>query len=375
MLNPAEMPQEILILDRPTIETAVNVWRWNSAGLGYSSTGYNGAYSLAMTMDGSIVADFISAGILNGNLLRADSVLSSAISQSYKTEVTNEITAARTATEQEFQAADGQLLSQITTVTDGLDAEYNGLLRTVSTLQQTIEALVLSYSTETTGGVNHVRNSSGLNGVSDDWSYTGSVLAMQTADAINNTAAGSYFRINAGTLSQEVAVLQGRTYTLTFTAKRDTANRCYLRVNNGGNEEYVFDTQEAGSFWEAYSLTFTAAASSVSLEIGTTGQYLYIGDIMIGEGTAKTAWQPAPNEIYTTNVKIDRRGINITNEDSATETVIDNTQFAVKHNGNTVLTVNKDLTTLQKTEVTAELTVGKGKFVPVSNGLDFVLLD
>ena len=71
VLNPAEKPQEILILDTPTIDEAVNVWRWNSGGLGYSSTGYNGEYSLAMTMDGAIVADFISAGILNGALLQA----------------------------------------------------------------------------------------------------------------------------------------------------------------------------------------------------------------------------------------------------------------------------------------------------------------
>ena len=93
------------------------------------------------------------------------------------------------------------------------------------------------------------------------------------------------------------------------------------------------------------------------------------------EGEQKTHWSPAPNEIYTTNVKIDRRGINITNLESSTETIIDNTQFAVKHAGNIVLTVNKDLTTLRKTEVTDELTIGKGKFVPHTDGLNFVLLD
>lgn len=64
VFNPAEKPQEILILDKPTIEEAVNVWRWNSGGLGHSSTGYNGEYSTAITMDGSIVADFINVGTL-----------------------------------------------------------------------------------------------------------------------------------------------------------------------------------------------------------------------------------------------------------------------------------------------------------------------
>lgn len=66
VLNPSENPQEILILDTPDIETAVNVWRWNSGGLGHSSTGYNGKYTTAMTMDGSIVADLITSGTLQG---------------------------------------------------------------------------------------------------------------------------------------------------------------------------------------------------------------------------------------------------------------------------------------------------------------------
>ena len=48
------------------MNTATKVWRWNSGGLGYSSTGYNGPYSTAVTMDGQIVADFISAGTLQG---------------------------------------------------------------------------------------------------------------------------------------------------------------------------------------------------------------------------------------------------------------------------------------------------------------------
>jgi len=52
------------LIKSATIEEAVNVWRWNSGGLGHSSTGYNGEYSTAITMDGSIVADFINVGTL-----------------------------------------------------------------------------------------------------------------------------------------------------------------------------------------------------------------------------------------------------------------------------------------------------------------------
>lgn len=374
VLNPAEKPQEILILDKPTIDEAVNVWRWNSGGLGYSSTGYNGEYSLAMTMDGAIVADFISAGILNGALLQADSVQSSAISQHYKAEVTNEIGETASSIEQAFVAADEQLLSLITSVQTVLTGDVETLETTVSQLRQTVESLTLSYTSKTSGGINNIRNSSGLNGVSDDWSYSGSVVAQQTAEAINNTSSGSLFRLRIATLSQEITVLRGKKYTLTFRARAATSNRCYALLNNGGNDTYIFDTQASGS-WTDYALTFTASGDTVTLTAGTTGYYLYVADFMLVEGEQKTHWSPAPNEIYTTNVKIDRRGINITNSESSTETIIDNTQFAVKHAGNIVLTVNKDLTTLRKTEVTDELTIGKGKFVPHTDGLNFVLLD
>lgn len=375
VLNPAEKPQEILILDAPTLEEAVNVWRWNSGGLGYSSTGYNGEYALAMTMDGAIVADFINAGILNGALLQADSVQSSSISQHYKAEITNEIGEATSSVEQAFIAADEHLLSVIKGIETVFYGDIETLETTISSLEQKIDSLTLSYTTKTTGGINNIRNSSGLNGVSDDWSYTGSVVAQQTADAVNNTASGSMFRLRVGTLSQEITVLQGKEYTLTFKAKRGTANRCYVLINNGGNDTFIFDEQAINNTWAEYSLTFAAAGNTVTLTAGTTGYYLYVADFMLAEGSQKQNWTPAPNEIYTENVKIDRRGINITNSESSTETIIDHTQFAVKHAGAVVLTVNKDLTTLRKTEVTDELTVGKGKFVPQSAGLDIVLLD
>lgn len=62
-------PDEILIMDTDDINTASKVWRWNKGGLGYSSTGYNGPYALAMTQDGQIVADFITTGTMSASLI------------------------------------------------------------------------------------------------------------------------------------------------------------------------------------------------------------------------------------------------------------------------------------------------------------------
>lgn len=73
-------PDELLIMNAPTIETATKVWRWNQSGLGYSSNGYNGEYRLGMTMDGAIVADLITAGTLNGTIIRAGTIDAEALS-------------------------------------------------------------------------------------------------------------------------------------------------------------------------------------------------------------------------------------------------------------------------------------------------------
>lgn len=67
-------PDELLIMDSDSVETATKVWRWNKSGLGYSSTGYNGSYGLAMTADGSIVADFITTGSLNADRINGGTI-------------------------------------------------------------------------------------------------------------------------------------------------------------------------------------------------------------------------------------------------------------------------------------------------------------
>ena len=83
-------PYELLILDAPNIADAVNVWRWNVGGLGFSSHGYNGPYETAITADGQIVANFITSGTLVANIIKAG-VLSSQDGSSYWNLETGEV--------------------------------------------------------------------------------------------------------------------------------------------------------------------------------------------------------------------------------------------------------------------------------------------
>ena len=65
---------EIYISDNEDLNKAVKVWRWNSGGLGYSSTGINGSFGTAITRDGKIVADYIATGNLDCNELHVSNI-------------------------------------------------------------------------------------------------------------------------------------------------------------------------------------------------------------------------------------------------------------------------------------------------------------
>ena len=71
-----ENPNELIIteysVDDPDHDwlNEGHIWRWNLAGWGHSSSGYNGTYALAATLDGGMLADFITAGTMLANRIR-----------------------------------------------------------------------------------------------------------------------------------------------------------------------------------------------------------------------------------------------------------------------------------------------------------------
>ena len=62
-------PQEILVMNTEDPATATEILRINKNGIGFA-TNINGPYRSAWTLDGHFVADFITAGTINGNLIR-----------------------------------------------------------------------------------------------------------------------------------------------------------------------------------------------------------------------------------------------------------------------------------------------------------------
>lgn len=63
-------PDEIMFLDTNNYKTAKNVLRINKNGIGFSTTGYTGPFKNAWTIDGNLVASYVTAGSMLADRVR-----------------------------------------------------------------------------------------------------------------------------------------------------------------------------------------------------------------------------------------------------------------------------------------------------------------
>ena len=63
-------PWRILVMNTPDKDTATNVIQINQNGIGFSTSGINGQYRNAWTIDGNLVADFITTGTMFADRIR-----------------------------------------------------------------------------------------------------------------------------------------------------------------------------------------------------------------------------------------------------------------------------------------------------------------
>ncbi len=166
VLNPPKNPQEILIMDAPTIAEAKKIWRWNSGGLGYSKNGYNGPFGTAITQDGAIVADYITVGKVGAlnidvaGVIRAGSLavlgdveIEAKRAKSAENALSSRITVnaeSITAEVERATAAEGTLSSRITATAEEIAAEVTRAKSAESTLSSRISATAEEISAEVT---------------------------------------------------------------------------------------------------------------------------------------------------------------------------------------------------------------------------------
>lgn len=92
-------PDELLILDENSegdISKATNIWRFNKAGLGFSSHGYNGPYdTIAITMDGTINANKMNSGEIVGGSITGSLIQNALTNPSFKVDAAGAMLASK----------------------------------------------------------------------------------------------------------------------------------------------------------------------------------------------------------------------------------------------------------------------------------------
>lgn len=285
---------EIISLDNADISQAASVWRWNNGGFGHSSTGYSGPYTTAITQNGAIVADFITAGTLDATVIRAG-----ILADRQGKFVLNLDTGELTSSKYDSIGSRNLILGTLTPVISPADARPHIIGQPVQT-----------YGRPSDGTYSVQPDSHGIR-------YT----IGSTVDQPN-----LYF----GSPTLSTATLNGLTAGTTYTVSGWLAHK--VMSNYTGSAEYTVrvrvrtDADDPGNSWSVlaeqdirtvipgtarttrFSMTFTIPAAATKMYMVfyctdttaadyATGDYLEPRQLKLETGEVATAWSPAPEDM------------------------------------------------------------------------------
>ena len=191
VLYPPENPQEIFVMDTPDTKTAKNVWRWNKAGLGHSSNGVNGPFNVAIQQNGTIIADSIGAGELDGMLIKAGTVKAESLSVEYKESVTKKAQELADTAEGNANTATDEKLKNYSTTTEmqsALTVEAGKIETKVSEKYETKETVTQKIENANTAAQNAANQAESNANTATDNKLKEYSTTVQMNSAIEQTA-------------------------------------------------------------------------------------------------------------------------------------------------------------------------------------------
>lgn len=276
--NSSDELQEIVSLDNADISQAQSVWRWNNGGFGHSSTGYAGPYTLAITQNGAIVADFITAGTMAGNRVRTG-LLEDETSTNY------------------WNLDTGEFHLEALGDFGGRNLIQNTLEPSVATAADYPK--IVGGQDSTVGGT-----------------------ASTATHGIRTTAAsnGAWLQIGFGGASDMNGLIAGRTYTFSCDLECKMLSgltsgsynfNLWTYVNGSNDTNYrivAIDTTNSGTVIKMpVSITFTVPSNATAFRFfircqsstatyALANDYFELANIKLERGSVATAWSPAPED-------------------------------------------------------------------------------
>jgi len=318
-----ETSQALIISNTPDLETATKLWRWNLNGLGYlnKEDNPNGDYSLAITNNGVIVADFIKVGMLeDGYGLNHWNLSTGEFTLAYNTEFAN------------LQGNSITIVDVVDLAQTGIDAA-EAAQSSADTAQSSADAAqdtAIEALDKQPGGTNILRgtnknlkllekNSSWENGT---WDGNSGAAAKKIVKDISNApnpsiVKGFRMRLTATSNTKNdtcvqqcnIPVASGQVYTMS----------CYFRGDAYGVElGYWYPERPAGTSkdggsavdsavstnWKRYSLTFKIPNNKTKIDlifgirvkVGTGSKWGEICGMKFERGNTPTDWSESEED-------------------------------------------------------------------------------
>lgn len=135
--NADGQPNELFFMDTNDKATATKVIRLNSNGIGASVTGINGPYIASMLIDGTINASRITFGELDGNLIKANTIMAGALDEVLGGRINDSYDNAADAIDKAQQAQNSANNAQATA--DGAQSSASNAQNTANTALETAD--------------------------------------------------------------------------------------------------------------------------------------------------------------------------------------------------------------------------------------------
>ena len=154
----------------------------------------------------------------------------------------------------------------------------NGISGRLTTYEANVDEINMQFSSLTSGGTNLIRNSSGLNGISDDWNTEAidtDLSYFATTEEDNNTVSGSCFRLAENTvLYQDIdGIFPDRDYRLSFKVRK-TSNQLsrviivYGEDDNGQEiTEEVYNSSAVTNGWVIVEHTLSNSSAEYTYKV------------------------------------------------------------------------------------------------------------
>lgn len=296
-----ETSQALIISNTPDIANATKLWRFNLNGLGYSEDG-GATYKLAMTMDGTIVADFIKTGIIEDGVgYNKWNLTTGEFTMAYNTKVANTV-------------------GDTVTVLDIVQLAQDGV-----TDAATAQATAVNATRKQAGGTN-ILNGTNKNlkstsaGTNSEWSagtWDGNYGPYAEKSIIDvsgapNPALVKGFKIrahyaskNTGFTQRNIKVVSGQVYVASCYARANTNTNAVATIGFRATGTYDFSVNNgnATTSWKRFSLVFRVPDNTNAIDVvfgngGASGTEIYICGMKLERGNTATDWSESEWDTY-----------------------------------------------------------------------------